>query len=233
MGLLNRVSWLLSGHWRRRAGSDLYSAPISAFVDGGSVVGRYCRIGRRSKILNARLGDFSYTSSGTTISNADVGKFCSIGPEVLIGGLGAHPLRWLSTHPSFFSTKGQAGRSFATADHFEELRRTTVGNDVWIGVRAVVLDGVTIGDGAIVAAGAVVTKDVAPYTIVGGVPARPIGDRFSDDVRALLLDLRWWDYPDEVLAAAAEHFASKREWSPEAVAHLRQEMARKRSAPAA
>ena len=77
-----------------------------------------------------------------------------------------------------------------------------VGSDVWIGYEAVILSGVTIGDGAIVGARAVVTKDVPPYTIVGGVPAKPIRKRFSEEDIAQLLELRWWDWPQEKIAAS-------------------------------
>ena len=76
-----------------------------------------------------------------------------------------------------------------------------IGNDVWIGYEAVILAGVTIGDGAIIGARAVVTKDVPPYTIVGGVPAKPIRKRFSDSDISRLLELRWWDWPTEKIAA--------------------------------
>ena len=83
-----------------------------------------------------------------------------------------------------------------------------IGNDVWIGYEAVVLAGVTIGDGAIVAARAVVTKDVPPYTIVGGVPARPIRKRFPDAEIAQLLELKWWDWPPERIAASIDAIQS-------------------------
>lgn len=85
-----------------------------------------------------------------------------------------------------------------------------IGNDVWIGYEAVILAGVTIGDGAVIGARAVVTKDVAPYTVVGGVPARPIKKRFSDGTIQRLLELRWWDWPEERIRENLE--AIQRRW---------------------
>jgi hypothetical protein len=115
----------------------------------------------------------------------------------------------------------QSGRSYVKANKFEEMRETNIGNDVWIGVRAVVLDGVQVGDGAIVAAGAVVTKDVEAYTIVGGVPAKVIGHRFAEDVRASLLAFAWWNYPDPVLSQLAEYFTVKEDWTVSDIDWLR------------
>lgn len=83
------------------------------------------------------------------------------------------------------------------ADAWDNQGDIVIGNDVWIGYEAIVLSGVTIGDGAIVGTRAVVTKDVPPYTIVGGIPAKPIRNRFSDEVIASLLEIKWWEWPDE------------------------------------
>ena len=101
---------------------------------------------------------------------------------------------------AFYSLQKQSGFTFTDKALFEESNgRVKIGNDVWIGTRAIITDGVTIGDGAIVAAGAVVTKDVEPYTIVGGVPAKPIRKRFTDEQIAFLQDLNWWDRETEWL----------------------------------
>jgi len=144
------------------------------------------------------LGDFTYIASGTKISRAKIGKFCSIGPDCKIG-LGKHPTKsFVSTHPIFYSTLKQAqiafaDIAFADKNYFEEFGNIEIGNDVWIGANAIIVDGIKIGDGAIVAAGAVVTKDVPPYAIVGGVPAKIIRYRFDKDEIAKLLELKWWD----------------------------------------
>ena len=137
------------------------------------------------------MGDLTYIAWGAQISSATIGRFVSIGPDVVIGG-GRHPTRrFVSTHPAFYSLKKQCQITFSDNNYFEELEPVSIGNDVWIGTRAIVIDGVTIGDGAVIGAGAVVTHDIPPYAIVGGVPGKII--RFSDEERAFLLNLRWWD----------------------------------------
>ena len=131
-----------------------------------------------------------------------IGKFCSIacGAKFLFNSAN-HSLTSLSTYPFpiFFEEWGLERAQVTRAwDHKGDI---VIGNDVWIGYEAVILAGVTIGDGAIIGTRAVVTKDVPPYTIVGGVPAKPIRKRFPDDTIASLLALRWWDWPEERIAA--------------------------------
>jgi acetyltransferase-like isoleucine patch superfamily enzyme len=142
---------------------------------------------------------------------------------VIVGGLGAHPTNWLSTHPAFYSLRRQSGVTFVQENHFDELRPVTIGSDVWIGARTLVLDGISVGDGAVIAAGAVVTRDVPPYAVVGGVPARPIRYRFDDAVIAELLDWRWWELPDNVLREFAVRFRGRTDWDIETIRCLRQD----------
>jgi len=163
------------------------------------------RVDHHSVVVDCRIGGYSYVSHDTEIFAADIGKFCSVGPGCRIG-LGAHPVDFVSTSPVFFSTKKQAGISFASADLFEENKEITIGNDVWIGANATILDGIQIGSGAIVAAGAVVTKDVVPYAIVGGVPATFRRKRFSEEQIEALLRSCWWDWAPEKLLKHAEQF---------------------------
>ena len=130
-----------------------------------------------------------------------IGKFCSIacGARFLFTSAN-HNLRSLSTYPFplFFEEWGLDKAD--VTDAWDNRGDIVIGSDVWIGYEAVVLSGVTIGDGAIIGTRAVVTKDVPPYTIVGGVPARPIRKRFDDRTIAVLLRLRWWDWPRERIA---------------------------------
>ena len=130
-----------------------------------------------------------------------IGKFCSIacGARFLFTSAN-HAQKSLSTYPFpiFFEEWGLDRSQVARA--WDNKGDIVIGNDVWIGYEAVILAGVTVGDGAIIGARAVVTKDVPPYTIVGGVPAKPIRKRFSEDTIAALLQLRWWDWPREKLA---------------------------------
>ena len=132
-----------------------------------------------------------------------IGKFCAIacGARFLFTS-GNHALRSLSTYtfPIFFEEWGLNAKNIREA--WDNKGDITVGNDVWIGYEAVILSGVTIGDGAIIGARAVVTKDVPPYTIVGGVPARPIRRRFDEATVQRLSALRWWDWDAEKIRRA-------------------------------
>ena len=126
------------------------------------------------------------------------GKFCSIacGAKFIFTSAN-HKLGSLSTYPfPLFFEEWDLDKANLT-DSWDNKGDIAIGNDVWIGYEAVVMQGVTIGDGAIIGARAVVTKDIPPYTIVGGVPAKPIRKRFSDEIISRLLEIKWWDWPDE------------------------------------
>ncbi len=138
-----------------------------------------------------------------------IGKFCSIacGAKFLFNSAN-HTLGSLSTYPFpiFFEEWGLPVEDIPQA--WDNKGDIVIGNDVWIGYEAVILAGVTVGDGAVVGTRAVVTKDVPPYTIVGGVPAKPIRKRFSEAVIDRLLALQWWDWPEERIAASLEAIQS-------------------------
>ena len=129
-----------------------------------------------------------------------IGKFCSIacGAKFIFNAAN-HTLNSLSTYPFsiMFEEWGLPTDTNSVAQAWDNHGNITIGNDVWVGYEAVIFSGVTIGDGAIIGTRAVVTKDVPPYTIVGGVPARPIRKRFSEDVIARLEELRWWDWDEK------------------------------------
>ena len=138
-----------------------------------------------------------------------IGKFCSIACGVrFLFNSANHTQRSLSTYifPVLFEEWGLDVERIPEA--WDNRGDIIIGNDVWIGYEAVILSGVTIGDGAIVAARAVVTRDVPPYTIVGGVPAKPIRQRFSNPDIAQLLELRWWDWPKEKIARTIDAIQS-------------------------
>ena len=127
-----------------------------------------------------------------------IGKFCSIACGVkFIFTSANHKLGSLSTYPfPLFFEEWDLDKSNVT-DAWDNKGDIVIGNDVWIGYEAVIMQGVTIGDGAVIGTRAVVTKDVPPYSIVGGVPAKPIRKRFSDEMISRLLEIKWWDWPDE------------------------------------
>lgn len=173
----------------------------------GCDFGRHNMFCAGSVISNSTFGDYSYVSSGCRVSRATIGKFCSIGPLVIIAP-GMHPTDHLSSHPLFYSTSFPCKTRLSDYQAFKEKDRVIIGHDVWIGARATILDGVTIGTGAIVAAHSLVREDVPPYTIVGGTPAREIKMRFSDEQVRQLLGSRWWDQSEEFLREQCEHFHS-------------------------
>lgn len=107
--------------------------------------------------------------------------------------MATHPLNWLSTHPAFYSTRRQANISFTENDLFLDQKSIEIGHDVWVGARVMILDGCKIGNGAVIAAGAVVVKDVPAYAVVGGVPARIIKYRFEPDVIDFIQKMQWWN----------------------------------------
>ena len=158
---------------------------------------------------NSKIGKYSSVSSYTKLINVSLGNFTVIARESRIG-LGPHPTNLLTTHSIFYKNKpwGFHPEWVQKAD-FDENKRTIVGNDVWIGSRSIVMDGVHIGDGAIVAAGSVVTKDVPPYAIVGGAPAKIIKYRFSEEMIKRLLEIKWWNLPDEKITEVINLFHIK------------------------
>lgn len=163
-------------------------------------------LGRDVKIRNCDVGANTYVASNSRIMNCEIGSYCSIGPDVL-SGLGIHPsMRFVSTHPAFYSPNNKSPVSHVDEQRFIEFKRITIGNDVWIGARVTIIDGIKIGDGAIVACGAVVTQDVEPYSIVGGVPAKEIRKRFTEDEIEFLQKNRWWEKDIEWINANTHLF---------------------------
>lgn len=143
-----------------------------------------------------QLGDYSYISGpGSYVEDAIIGKYCSIARQVIIGVSG-HNYEWATTSPIITSSCYQIIRN-----DIKEPQKPCpiIGNDVWIGMNSIIMRGVTIGDGAVIAAGSIVTKDVPPYAIVGGNPAKIIKYRFSEDQIAKLLSIKWWNWSvDEI-----------------------------------
>jgi bifunctional N-acetylglucosamine-1-phosphate-uridyltransferase/glucosamine-1-phosphate-acetyltransferase GlmU-like protein len=142
-------------------------------------------------LSDTSVGSYSYVNSGSQFRKVVVGKFCSIGTNV-VAGLGIHPTHFVSTHPAFYSFKPSI-YTFASTTAVEEEKQIRIGHDVWIGSYARIMDGVTIGNGAVIAAGAIVTTDVPDYAIVGGVPAKVIKYRFDESTCQKLLESKWWD----------------------------------------
>ncbi|HIF9110440.1 TPA: CatB-related O-acetyltransferase [Photobacterium damselae] len=205
MSILSRFKWLYKKQNLKKKYKN-FNASIKSYSDN-TLFSDYVKLHGNTHIINSTVGRYSYLS-GSKVGYCDIGAFCSIGPNTQIGGLGTHPTNMISTHPVFYSNKGQCGANFTKECHFEEITRTNVGNDVWIGANVLVLDGVNIGDGVIIAAGAIVTRDIPDYAIVAGVPAEIKKFRFSEEDISLLKKLKWWDWSDEKLASKIKIFRS-------------------------
>jgi virginiamycin A acetyltransferase len=163
----------------------------------------YNSINRRNYILRSSLGHYTYTGIGAMIRSSDIGKFNSISWNVSIGG-GDHSHGFLSTLPeSRFYQLDDGGRGDrsenALAKIFQRQARCTVGHDVLISSNVTILRDVSVGHGAVIGAGAVVTKNVEPYSIVAGVPARVIRFRFKENIIEELLRIAWWNWPIEFI----------------------------------
>lgn len=170
-------------------------------------LGRYTEVGARTQIAESELGDYSYVVNDAEIISTTVGKFCSIAAVTRLNP-GNHPM-WRATqsHVVYRASAYFDGEP-DEAEFFDWRRsfRVTLGHDVWIGHAAIVLPGRTIGTGAVVAAGAIVTRDVAPYQIVAGNPAKPLRERFPAAIAERLMRLGWWDWDHATLRAALPDF---------------------------
>ena len=155
-----------------------------------------------TSISGSQIGRYTFIGQNCYLINAKIGKFCSIGNNVKVVAV-THPTEgFISTHPAFFSIKKQCGTTFVSKQLFDESMSIAqysciIGNDVWIGDDVRIIGGKQIGDGAIIALGAVVTKDVPPYAIVGGVPAKIIRYRYDQQKIDELIKMSWWDKDDE------------------------------------
>ena len=159
-----------------------------------------------SEIENSSFDKHSFCGYNCEINNAEIGSYCSIANHVIIGG-GMHPMDWVGTSPVFYYGKDSVKAKFS--EHIRlEPKRTYIGNDVWIGERAMIKQGVTIGHGAVIGMGSIVTKDVLPYTIVAGSPAKEIRKRFDEITIEKLLKIQWWNFSEPDLKKYAKYFKS-------------------------
>ena len=157
-----------------------------------------------STLLRSSFGDYSFCGYDCSFINCDVGRFCSIASRVVVGGA-RHPMEYVSTSPVFLSHKESIKKKFSKHEYHWEPK-TVIGDDVWIGEGVYIKGGITVGVGAVIGMSSVVTKDVEPYAIYAGNPARLIRYRFAEEVISGLLKSRWWEYSDDELRSVAPLF---------------------------
>lgn len=177
-------------------------------------------LGKEAELSRSNIGYASYLGESTVLDRVMIGKYTSIGPGVR-NVAGTHPShKFVSTHPAFFSLRKQCGFTYVKQQLFEEYKfvdenkqyYNSIGNDVWIGRGAVLFQGVNIGDGAIVGACALVTKDVPDYAIVAGIPAKIIGWRFGEEERKFLQTVKWWENDEQWINDYSKYFINIEEF---------------------
>ena len=177
---------------------------VNSIIKEGATIGDDCDIdgvimhtktelGRRNLIRNTEIARGSYTGTNTIIKSTNIGRYCCISWNVSIGG-GRHNYEHISMYTDYWYK-----RTFGIEYNNDDIKpnKTIIGNDVWVGANANVIGGVNIGDGCVIGAGAVVTKDIPPYSIAVGVPAKIIKKRFDDEIIELLESIQWWNWSED------------------------------------
>lgn len=169
-----------------------------------AVVDKTAAICSGVRFYRGKIGKYSYIGNNSFVSDTDIGSFTSISTDCYIGGT-SHPTSWVSTSPVFHKWENIMKKNFARHE-FEIFKRTTIGNDVWIGNRVMIKAGVKIADGAVIGMGSIVTKDIGPYEIWAGNPARLIRKRFDDETIDAFEKMKWWEWDDNKIEKYADKF---------------------------
>ena len=194
MFMLRKIEYLLSKiikklHLRAITNSNLHKTTI---VYAGS------------NLVNVKAGRYCDIGYDNTLINVDMGSFCAFGKNVIVGGA-PHTMDWISISTVFNANKDDLKKKFSK-HKFQFDTVTIIGNDVWIGDNALLKTGVSVGDGAVIGMGSVVTRDVPSYEIWAGNPAKCIRKRFNDNEIKELLDMKWWEWEDDKILRYAPYF---------------------------
>jgi acetyltransferase-like isoleucine patch superfamily enzyme len=169
-----------------------------------------CKIHETSKVesgcnlVDVKMDRYSFCGYNCEMINTEIGSFCSIANGVIIGGE-MHPINWVSTSPVFYQGRDSVKTKFSEHQR-EQSIKTIIGHDVWIGQNSLIKQGVKIGNGSVIGMGSVVTKNIPPYSIVAGNPAKLIKMRFDDDLIKNLNESKWWEYNNEKLNQYSKYF---------------------------
>ena len=199
MSYVNVLIWKAKGLFGKKVkfSSTVYESKLHNTVS----------LKKNVRVYFSTVDRYTYICRGSFVAHTDIGSFCSIAGRVNIG-LPHHDLDYVSTSPVFLEEANYMRTNFASNPPPEE-RRVSIGNDVWIGENAIILGGVKVGNGAVIAAGAIVTKDVPPYAIVGGVPAKVIKYRFDNETIRELEEIKWWEWDKEKIKKNKAFFERK------------------------
>jgi acetyltransferase-like isoleucine patch superfamily enzyme len=201
VSLLQHAKQIINRHIRVRLRKLLFfNNPLLSYNNYvvNSEISNSCKLYTPHEIRNCKIDQYSYISKNAELSHVTIGKFCSIGPNI-VAGWGIHPTNGISSAPCFYSKGRQNGITFVQNSSFIERIPITIGHDVFIGANVTILDGVVIGNGAIIGAGAVVSKNIPAYAIAVGSPIKILKYRFNQEQIEQLQTLKWWDWPIEKL----------------------------------
>ncbi len=185
----------------------------SAVIEKSSL-GNFSAAARNSSVVNSVIGRYSAIGRNTKVTHADIGSFCSISWDCTVNAV-SHPIERITT--SAFPYVPSFGEF--VDERIQTHERVRIGNDVWIGAQAIIMPGIQIHDGAVIGAGAIVTRDVQAYEIVVGSPAKHLKWRFEQEVRDELLTLQWWNWDDKKIGNNIRLF--QKPFSPEDLEYLR------------